>query len=134
MKRSIAVLFIVAGCTSSYGQFFSDAEKAAQNKDQSVVKNSLPEAEQKAIFIELCTAEETATEKGMQMYSIQIIQTPEKRQAQQEKAEQTKSTLFQLYKEEIAKQHNITLEYLAAIAASGKEKQWPEKPETPASN
>lgn len=133
MKKSIAILFIAASCISTYGQFFSDAEKATLNKDKPAVKSTLPEAEQKAVFIALCTAEETALLKGMQMYPVQIIQTPEKRQSQQEKAEKTKSTLFQLYKEEIAQQHNITMEYLAEIAAAGKKNRWPEKPESPPS-
>jgi hypothetical protein len=130
MKKTIITLFIIGGCFSAHGQFFSKAEKA-ENNGKPALKSSLPDAEQKAVFMEICTAAETAHAKSEKLYPIKIQQTPEKREEQQKKAQNTRDTLFKLYKEEIAEAHGISTNYLAKIETMGKESHWPEKEPQP---
>ena len=132
MKKSIVALFIVACCLSVNGQFFSKTEKAAKEKVKPALKTTLPKDEQKTVYIELCAAKATAEAKAAQMHKIRIHHTPEQREALQEKAESTKATLLNLYKEALAEKHQITEECLTAIETAGKKNRWPEKASKPA--
>ena len=131
MKKSVIALFIIASCLSANSQFFSKEESAAKEKEKPCLKTTLPEAEQKDVYIEICTAEKKAAQKAAKLFHIKIQHTPEQRDAQQQKANKTKSDLFQHYKEELAKKYQITEEYLAQIDASGKENTWPKATEKP---
>lgn len=127
MRMTALALLVVSCSVSAFGQFFTAEEKAERHKDkQAELKTTLPEEQQKAVYIELCEAEKTAEQKANQLYPVKILQTPEKREAQLQKAVQTKETLLGGYKDNICKKHQITAECLNRIEASGKEKQWPQ--------
>ena len=127
MKKACIALLIATMGISASAQFFSKEEKAAKEKDkQAELKSNLPETEQMQIYLEICDAERRAEIKAVQMYPVKIHQTPEVREEQIKRAEQTAESLMNLYKEEIAKEHQISAGYLGEIQAAGKKKQWPD--------
>ncbi len=130
MKRTFIALCITCCCLSATGQFFSDKEKAAKDT-KPALKASLPEAEQKAVYIEFCHAQEEAHDKAVKMYPVKIHHTPEQRESRIAKAEKTATVLMQPHKTEIAKKHRISEEYLAEIVKDGKEEQWPQQAAIP---
>lgn len=126
MRTACIALLVATMGLSANAQFFSKEETATKEKEkQAAVKSSLPEADQMRIYIELCDAERRAELKAIQMHPIKIQHTPEIRAEHQKKADQTKVTLLGLYKEEIAKNHSVSVEYLGEIHATGKKKNWP---------
>ena len=133
--RTVHVALLIAGIgLSASGQFFSKAEKAAKEQEaQVVLKTDLSVAQQRLVYTEFCEAERTAELKAAQMHPIKIHQTPDVRKAQQQKADQTKASLMDLYKKEIAEKHQIGPEYLDTIVAAGKKEQWPGAAPAPAS-
>lgn len=125
MKKRMVALLIVSCCLTASGQFFSEKETSAHEKDNKAERiTSLPEADQKAIFLELCSAKTTADQKAKKMHPIKIHQVPEKREELKNKAKATCQTLLKLYKTELAEKHNISEEYLAKIEETGIKKQW----------
>lgn len=124
MRTACIALLVATMGLSANAQFFSKEETATKEK-KVTVKSSLPEADQKRIYIELCDAERRAELKAIQMHPIKIQHTPEVRAEHQKKADQTKATLLDLYKEEISKTHSVSVEYLGEIHATGKKKEWP---------
>ncbi len=131
MKMSAIALLIAACCLSVQGQFFSKEEQASKETAKPALKVKLSEADQKEVYIELCTAESKARSKAIQMHPVQIHHVPEKRAAQQQKAADTQATLFGYYKLEIAEQRGITTNCISQIEVNGKEKQWPRAVEKP---
>jgi hypothetical protein len=132
MKKTVMALLLTCTTLSASGQFFSEEEKSAKEKDkQAEEKTSLPEAEQKAVFIEVIEARTVALHKANKMYPVKIHQTPEQREERKQKAEQTRATLMTHYKSEIAKKHLISGGYLAEIMKTGREKQWPKAESKP---
>lgn len=123
MRTACIALLVATMGLSANAQFFSKEETTA--KEKVAVKSSLPEADQKRVYLELCDAERTAELKAAQMHPIKIHHTPDVRAEHQKKADQTKATLMDLYKEEIAKNHKVSVEYLDEIHATGKKKEWP---------
>ncbi|MBT8042751.1 MAG: hypothetical protein KJN98_06240 [Pontiella sp.] len=132
MKRTLIVVCIGCFCLSAMGQFFSKEEKAAKEKEKkAAMKSSLQEAEQKVIYIEFCHAQQEAHDKAARMHPVKIHHTPEQRESRTIKAEKTAAALMNPYREEIAKKHSISVEYLAEIVKTGKEQEWPDGIEAP---
>jgi len=125
MRKSIVALFIATYCLSAQGQFFSEAEKASKEEAKPALKTSLPDLEQKKVYIELCSAESMAQSKAVQLHPVQIHHVPEKRALQKKKVIDTQATLFNHYKLEIAEKWGIAEECLSTIETTGKENSGP---------
>jgi hypothetical protein len=132
MKKSVIALFIITCCLHAHGQFFSEEEKSTIDKEKkAAMKKTLPEAEQKTVYLDLCAAEDKASAKAMNMHPVKIHQTPEKREEQQKKADKTKENLLQHYRKEVARKHQVTEDCLARIEAAGKQNHWPRAAKKP---
>ncbi|VGO12292.1 hypothetical protein PDESU_00843 [Pontiella desulfatans] len=126
MKKAALILLFAFIALSSSGQFFSKEEKAARKTEKKeVVKTALPEAEQKAVYMELCAARVTAEKKAMNIFPIKIHQTPAQREQRRKKAKRAEGKLMEQYRNEIAKKHNVTEQLLSEILTTGDEQQWP---------
>jgi|GEM_PF-4157068 len=128
MKKIGLALFVIACGLTCHGQFFSEDEKPEKKIE---LKQSLPETEQRVIYREICAAEKTAEQKAKQFNPVKIHHIPEKRADQEMKAAKSKAKLLEHYQQDIAKEHQITRELLASIAATGQEKNWPKVLEKP---
>jgi len=132
MNKAIAGLLVATCCLSAFGQFFSNEEKAKiRDEEVTELKTSLPEASRKAVYIELCAAEQKAEQKANQFHPVKIHHTPEQRAVQQDKAAKSKAKLFSRYKQDIAKKHMITEQLLDEIEKTGKANEWPSGLEPP---
>jgi hypothetical protein len=135
MKKTVITLLIASCSLTALGQFFSEEEKTEREKKElGEIRTTLPEEQQKAVYLELCEAVEKATQKAVQMYPVKIHQTPDQREAQQEKSEKTKQTLIKHYREDLIKKHRITEECLDMLEKAGKEKKWPTTTKKPDKN
>ena len=129
MKTALIALLLACTALSALGQFFSEEEKTRKTEEQ--LRTNLPEAEQKEIFIAVNAAQATAFAKANQLHPVKIHHTPKQRAARKDKAKKTQATLFDHYKDELAKERKISRATLAKIMDTGRAKGWPTKKEEP---
>jgi hypothetical protein len=126
MRKFVMALLITSLSLSAFGQFFSEEEKQAIHKEKKgTLKTTLPEAEQKRVYLYLCKQQRQAKRKAQKMHPVKLHQTPEKREASKKKAENTEATLLKHYKTELTEKYQITAECLDQIEAAGLSNNWP---------